>query len=151
MENKNKHRAILFTKYSSLSSLIPLLLVLKQKIYSKQLENGFFGTFYRPEQSGIKLWAISFLAFNKLLGIILATRVNNFQYRRACKENKTQGAIHKLRRQDFEDFWASLPLRRQVYYISLCISIVIWQTPLPLACLRSLCMAPNTKVVLYTG
>ena len=38
------------------------------------------------------------------------------------------GAIHKL--------------RRQVYYISLCSSIDIWSTSLPLACLRSLCMAP---------
>ena len=52
------------------------------------------------------------------------------------------GAIHKLCRQDFGNFWPPSPLRRQVYYISLCSSIDIWQTPSPLACLRSLCVAP---------
>ena len=43
----------------------------------------------------------------------------------------TFGAIHKLRRQDFANFWPPLPLRRQVYYISLCSSIGIWLTRLP--------------------
>ena len=42
----------------------------------------------------------------------------------------TLGAIHKLRRQDFTNFRPNLPLRRQVYYISLCSSIGIWLTPL---------------------
>ena len=38
-----------------------------------------------------------------------------------------------------------LPLRRQVYKISLRSSIGIWLTPLPLACLRSLWMPPDSK------
>ena len=43
------------------------------------------------------------------------------------------GAVHKLRRQDFEDFGPHCPplLRSQVYYISLCSSIDIWPTPPP--------------------
>ena len=41
------------------------------------------------------------------------------------------GAVHKLRKQDFANFWPPSPLRKQVYYISLCSSISIWQTPLP--------------------
>ena len=35
------------------------------------------------------------------------------------------------------------PLRKQVYYISLCSSIGIWLTPFPLSCLHSLWMVPN--------
>ena len=54
-----------------------------------------------------------------------------------------KGGIHKLRRQDFANFWP--PLRRQVFYISLCSSIDIWLTPLPLACLRSLWMPPKKE------
>ena len=42
----------------------------------------------------------------------------------------------------FEDFDPPSPLCRQVYYISLCSTIDIRQTPLPLACLRSLWTAP---------
>ena len=41
------------------------------------------------------------------------------------------GAIHKLRRQDFANFWPPSPLHRQVYYISLCSNIGIWPTPPP--------------------
>ena len=47
--------------------------------------------------------------------------------------------IHKLRWQDFEDFWPPSPLCWQIYYISLCSIVDIWLTPpLPLACQRSL-------------
>ena len=42
------------------------------------------------------------------------------------------GTIHKLRRQDFTNFLPPpRPLRRQVYYISLCSIIGIWLPPLP--------------------
>ena len=41
------------------------------------------------------------------------------------------GAIHKLRRQDFVNFWPPSPFRRQVYYISLCSTIGIWLPPSP--------------------
>ena len=41
------------------------------------------------------------------------------------------GAIHKLRRQDFTNFWPPSPLRRQVYYISLYSKIGIWLIPPP--------------------
>ena len=47
---------------------------------------------------------------------------------------------HKLRWQDFEDFWP--PLCWQVHYISLCSIVDIWETPLPLACQRSIWMPP---------
>ena len=61
------------------------------------------------------------------------------------------GAIHKLRRQDFEDFWTPLPLRRQVYYISLCSSIDIWQTPPPPhALVYVVCVWPLMVSVTYT-
>ena len=49
-----------------------------------------------------------------------------------CSDNLE--GIHKLRRQDFANFWPPSPLRRQVYYISLCSNIGIWLTP---ACLRT--------------
>ena len=52
------------------------------------------------------------------------------------------GGIHKLRKQDFANFWhpPRPPSRKQVYYISLCIMYLA--KPLPLACLRSLWMPP---------
>ena len=48
---------------------------------------------------------------------------------RKGKIKKPFGGIHKLCKQDFANFWP--PLRKQVYYISLCSSISIWLTPLP--------------------
>ena len=54
----------------------------------------------------------------------------------------SSGGIHKLCWQDFEDF-RPLPLRWQVYCISLCNIVDIWVTPLPLACQRSLWMLPH--------
>ena len=48
------------------------------------------------------------------------------------------GAIHKLRWRDFEDFWRTLPLRWQVYYISLYSIVDIWLNPLPITRQRSL-------------
>ena len=43
-------------------------------------------------------------------------------------ENARLGGIHKLRKQDFANFWPPSPLRKQVYYVSLCSSISIWLT-----------------------
>ena len=53
------------------------------------------------------------------------------------------GSIHKLCRQDFANF---LPPPPSVG-INLCSSIGIWQTPLPLACLRILWMPPKINAV----
>ena len=41
------------------------------------------------------------------------------------------GGVHKLRQQDFANFWPPSPLHKQVYYISLCSSISIWLPPSP--------------------
>ena len=65
---------------------------------------------------GPSWWHKSFLNF-------LLDRYNSLKCRCTSK-----GAVHKLRIQDFEDFWPSLPLRRQVCNISLCNIVGIWQT-----------------------
>ena len=62
--------------------------------------------------------------------------------------------IHKLRKQECANFWPPSPLRKQIYYISLCSSISIWLPPpgpLPLACLRSLWMVPSIKHLYALG
>ena len=57
--------------------------------------------------------------------------------------NNRFGGIHKLRWQNFEDFWPPSPFRWQVYKIRFYSIVDIWETPsLPFTCQRSLWMPP---------
>ena len=57
-------------------------------------------------------------------------------------QSKVPRGIHKLRKQEFANFMNPLPLRKQVYCISLCSSIDIWQTPSPML-VYVVCVWPN--------